>query len=217
MTLRGCGEGIDLNMKKSPPNREGGAGLGVLTTSFLLHNRFIKRFLSRFLSNAEDIEDVTQETFLRAYAAVEQRQQALPQPKAFLFRIAKNLAINELRRKSRQMTDYLEECNELGEAESHSAEAEVEGMQSLALYCEAVAGLSDKCRKVYLLRKVHGLSHSEIAEQLSLSLSSVEKYIARGALHCRSFLHNKERDWHYRQQPSQNPTGHHIHGGKSDE
>lgn len=166
-------------------------GMSSLTKAFVENNRFLKRFLTRFLSEQQDIEDVVQETYLRAYSSVGDGD--IEQPKAFLFRIAKNIALNELTRKARQITDYIEDCSPSIVIESDvSVEQEVEAQQTLGVYCEAVAALPEKCRKVYLLRKVHGLSHQEIADRMELSLSSVEKYLKQGMLYCKAYVQKSE-------------------------
>ena len=69
------------------------------------HQLALKRFISRFLHNTQNIEDVAQEAFLRAYKA--ERNTDIQQAKSILFRIAKNVAISQLRLKSRQITDYI--------------------------------------------------------------------------------------------------------------
>lgn len=169
---------------------------------FLEHGAFLKRFLARFLQNEQDIEDVAQAAFLKAYSA-EQDKGGIEQPKAFLFSIAKNLALNELTRKSRQMTDYIEDCQPQLNLESESTvENEVEAVISLGLYCEAVASLPEKCRRVYLLRKVHGLSHKEIAKRLGISISTVEKHISLGALSCRDYILRQENSYSSRNRPA---------------
>lgn len=165
--------------------------LSAVSAAFLENYVFLKRFLARFFSDSRDIEDVAQETYLRAYVAEQQRE--IEQPKAFLFRIAKNLALTQLTKKSKKITDYLEESGasvviECGAA----ADSEVEAEESLGLYCEAVAALPEKCRQVFLLRKVHGLAHKEIAKHMSLSVSSVEKYLLRGILECKAFVQEHE-------------------------
>ena len=66
----------------------------------------LKRFLRRFYSNSDDIEDLAQEAFLRAFDA--EGGQEIQSPKAYLFRVARNIALRELGKKSRQLTDYLE-------------------------------------------------------------------------------------------------------------
>ncbi|MDR0781553.1 MAG: RNA polymerase sigma factor [Pseudomonadales bacterium] len=158
----------------------------------------LRRFLSRFFAERQDIEDVAQEAFLRAYVA-EQRKH-IKQPKAYLFRIAKNLALTKLERKSRQIAYYI---NEQGDYLCESGDnlyleaqentyAEVEAQEVLGLYCEAVAALPEKCRQVFLLRKVHGLGHQEIADRMGLSVSSVEKYLIKGILECKAFMDQRE-------------------------
>ncbi|MES2604201.1 MAG: RNA polymerase sigma factor [Pseudomonadota bacterium] len=164
---------------------------------FVENFSLLKRFLGRFFSERQDIEDVAQEAFLRAYVA-EQRK-SIEQPKAFLFRIAKNLALTKLERKSRQIACYLDESGNyvcesgdyLGLEMEGTAYAEIEAVELLGIYCDAVASLPEKCRQVFLLRKVHGLGHREIAERMSLSVSSVEKYLLKGVVMCRDFMEKK--------------------------
>src|ERR671910_300581 len=83
--------------------------LSAVTAAFVECNSFLKKYLSGFLPAQPDIEDVAQEAYLRAYIA-EQRD-TIDQPRAFLFRIAKNLALTKLSKKSRQITDYIEEAS----------------------------------------------------------------------------------------------------------
>lgn len=157
----------------------------------------LKHFLGRFFSERQDIEDVAQEAFLRAYVAGQRK--SIEHPKAYLFRIAKNLALTKLEHKSRQIACYIDEsgdyiCESGDRLElemEESGYAEVETLELLGIYCDAVASLPEKCRQVFLLRKVHGLGHQEIANRMSLSVSSVEKYLLKGILGCRAFMEKK--------------------------
>ena len=177
--------------KATDKKHAGGDALSAVSAAFVEHNTFIKKFLTRFFSDQRDIEDVAQEAYLRAYVA-EQRKD-IDQPKAYLFRIAKNIALTRLTRKSEQITDYIEDCGASVVIESDvSADMHVEAEETLGLYCEAVAALPEKCRQVYLLRKVHGLTHREIAQRMSLSVSSVEKYLRKGVLACRAYISVRE-------------------------
>ena len=162
-----------------------------VTAAFLECGSFLRKFLAGFLRVQQDIEDVAQEAYLRAYVA-EQRE-LIEQPRAFLFRIAKNLALTRLSRKSRQITDYIEEADASVVMDTAAAlDQELEAQQCFGLYCEAVASLPEKCRQVFLLRKVHGLSHKEIGQRLGLSVSSVEKYLREGILACQAHLRRHE-------------------------
>jgi len=177
-------QGTDLKTHNRRP-------LSAVSAAFLENHAFLERFLARFFSDHRDIEDVAQEAYLRAYVAEQQKD--IEQPKAYLFRIAKNLALTKLTKKSEKITDYLEESGASMVLEWGAAvDSEVEAQETLGLYCEAVATLPKKCRQVFLLRKVHGLAHKEIAERMSLSVSSVEKYLIRGILACKAFVQEHE-------------------------
>jgi len=161
-----------------------------VTNVFLLQGSFLKAFLGRFIHRPQDIEDIAQEAFLRAFK-IEQSGE-VNHPKSLLFTIAKNIALNELRSKARQVTDYIEECQADWEAETASAEVEVEALDKLKAYCEAVDSLPEQCRRVYLLRKVHGLRQKDIAERLNITVRSVERHLQKGVVHCRAYISDNE-------------------------
>ena len=168
-------------------------GISAISAAFLENNTLLKKFLTRFLYQRQDIEDVVQETYLRAYKAEKEAASAIEQPRAFLFRVARNIALNELKRKSRHITDSLEECDtQSAKQRPPTLEDELQAQKHLGLYCEAIATLPKQCRRVCLLRKVHGLKHKDIAERLQLSVSSVEKHLRKGALVCEAYITERE-------------------------
>ena len=161
--------------------------LSAVTRAFMENSTFLHAFLRRFLRRQQDIEDVAQEAYLKAYSA--EQHKGIEHPKTYLFTIAKNIAINELTRKSNKIVDYIDECKTIPQAESSATlESEVEAQQSLGVYCEAVASLPEKCRRVFLLRRVHGLPQQEIADTLGISLRMVEKHLKAGTLKCRAYI-----------------------------
>ena len=174
--------------------------LSAVSAAFLEHQSFLKKFLSQYLYNQQDIDDVAQETYLRAYQAEQKKD--IEQPKAFLFCIARNIALTELTKKSHQITDTIVDLGDsiviLDEA---TVENEIEAQQRLGIYCEAVAALPKQCRRVYLLRKIHGLSHKEIAAHMDLTVSSIEKHLLKGVLKCRAYVREREEGGSTTQQP----------------
>lgn len=154
---------------------------------FIRDEAFLKKFLARLLPNPQDIEDVAQETFLKAFNAGKNR--AIRSPKAFLFRIAKNIALAKLTKKAHLITDYIED---LGApeilCEGVSVEDKVASHERFAIFCQAAAALPPQCRRAFLMRKVYGFSHKEISERLGISISTVEKHLANGLKRCRSFM-----------------------------
>jgi RNA polymerase sigma factor (sigma-70 family) len=153
--------------------------------AFLENERGLKRFLGRFLPRAHDVDDVAQETFLRAFAA--ETDQDVRDPKAFLYKVARNLALNERARLSTRLTGSIEDFPDpsvLGQKDQVTGEQVMEGREMLAIFADAVSRLPDQCRKVFLLRKVQGLSQREVAAQLGISESTVEKHVAAGLVRC---------------------------------
>lgn len=137
-----------------------------------------------------DIEDIVQEVYIRAHNA--EKKIDIKQPKAYIFCIAKNLALDELNRKSRRVTSYIEDCVSSVPIESMpSIESEAEANEYLNNYCQAIDQLPDKCKKIFIMRKVHGLKHKEIANKLNISLSSVEKLLKLGGAFCQQYIDNK--------------------------
>ncbi|GAC17838.1 RNA polymerase sigma factor [Paraglaciecola arctica] len=139
----------------------------------------LRNFIARYMVSSHDIEDVSQETFLRAYKVEKERK--IDFPKAFLFRIAKNLMLSEFSRKTRKITDYIDDCDEFDAAfNTETLESDAMAQQKVGIYCEAVAALPAQCRRVIIMKKVYGMQNKEIARRLELSVSTVEKHLSKG-------------------------------------
>lgn len=125
-----------------------------------------------------------QETFLKVFEA--ERGTNISNPKAFLFKTARNLALNELAKRRNRRTDSVEDLDglavspgEWSELES-LPEAHFATQERLARAWGAIQELSPRVREVFVLHKVHGLKQREIARRLGISESTVEKHIAKG-------------------------------------
>ena len=169
--------------------REGGGT--PIEVAYLDNQGGLRRFIRRLFGRACDVDDIAQETFLKAVAA--ERRGRIDNPKAYLYQAARNVALTELAKKSRQIVDYIEDAA-LTEVSSNepSAEAHASGRERLALFCEALATLPLQCRRVFLMRKVQGCSHKEISRRLGISVSTVEKHLAAGLLRCDAYMRAKE-------------------------
>ena len=158
-----------------------------VTQAFFKHQTFLKRFISRFLTRPQDIEDAAQEAFLKAFAAEKKRE--VHSPKSFLFQVAKNVALQELTKKSKMLTDYIEDLSDTAiPYEGRTLEDVFAGEQRMALFCQAAATLPPQCRRAFLMRKVYGMSQKEIAKELNISISTVEKHHTTGLKRCSEMM-----------------------------
>jgi len=163
--------------------------------SFIQNEQALKRYLTRFFSRAQDIDDIAQETFLKAF--VSETKSEIRSPKSFLFKVAKHTALNEIAKKANNTTDYIEDSsnsNVLEDEEQVNAEQKLDSKQKLIVFSKAVASLPPNCRRVFLLRKMDGLKVKEIARKLDISVSGVEKHIASGLVKCSQYFREQGYD-----------------------
>lgn len=174
-------------MSRAKPNP------GAISESFLKYESFLKRYLSRFFSRRQDIEDVVQDTFLKSFSAAQRGE--IASPKAFLFRVARNAALKELSKKSRKITGYIEDID-VSEVsyEEISLEDHILAKEKLGLFCQSALEMTTKCRRVFLMAKVYGLSYKDISAQLDISVSTVEKHVAKGLEICSEYMNRMEHN-----------------------
>ncbi|MGS2723348.1 RNA polymerase sigma factor [Porticoccus sp. GXU_MW_L64] len=173
------------------PASNGTAGKTSVIDSFKRHEKSLRHYISGFFITPQDIEDITQETFLRTFKSdIKERVQ---KPKPFMFRVAKNLIMSEYRRSSYKLTDYIEDIGPDSEPLAiDDLENNREVQQKLGLFCEALAGLPEQCRRVVIMRKVYGFSIKEISKRLDMPTSTINWNIAKGMTACDNLIEQAE-------------------------
>lgn len=153
----------------------------------------LQRFLARKLENPADAAEIAQEAFLRIYRLREPEK--LDNARAFLFQVASNLAVDHLRRRSLHYRFLKSEKVHSPEGEptdsnagAASPEQIISARERLSLIYQAIDGLPIRCRQAFMLHRNSGLSYSQIARELDVSVSSVEKYILQALKECRRAL-----------------------------
>ena len=150
-----------------------------ILTVFKRYKSALKYFISGYVVNSQDVEDVCQETFLRTYKSSLQKE--VLKPKSFMFRVAKNLIVSDFRKASIQLSEYVEDIDLVdNHIELDSLECNALAQEKLGVMCEAIAGLPNKCRQVVVMRKVYGLSTKDIAKRMNISTITVSNYITKG-------------------------------------
>ncbi len=164
-----------------------------ILTEFEASKTALRRYLGRFFRRQQDVEDFLQETFVRAYAA--EARGPILMPRAYLFRVAKHVSLNEIARRKNSATDSVEDFPDpdvVGSGTQPGVEQEVDGRRQLALFANAVAALPSQCRKVLVLKKIEGLSQREIATRLGIAESTVEKHLAKALLLTGDYMARRE-------------------------
>lgn len=157
------------------------------------HGNALERYLARKLDDPEDAAEVAQEAFLRLHRL--EAPETLDNARAFLFQVATNLAVDQLRRRKLHLQFVNGERNQAVEGEPPDVNASgaspehiLGAREKLALIYQAVEELPVNVRQAFLLHRRNGLSYGEIADAMQVSVSSVEKYILQALQHCRKRL-----------------------------
>ena len=150
------------------------------------HERFVYNVVYRMLTNHEDAKDISQEVFLKAYRYLG-KFDGKASFSTWLYRIAVNTSIDELRKRKCHETVSLEKETDSGEGiqkkeyadNSAGVEEQVIVKESIASIKRAMENLSSEHKVIINLRDFQGLSYTEISEITQTSLGTVKSRLAR--------------------------------------
>ena len=151
---------------------------------FKEHNRTLVRFLQSRLQNEHEAREIAQEAYVRLLELG--RTGAVGFLRAYLFRIAANLAVDRLRtRNAHERLDrrLLEPIEEL--IEQAVPERSVFAADEMKVFWASVEELPSEQRKAFLMNRLQGLSTRDIAKNLGKSDRMVRRYIGRALIYCR--------------------------------
>lgn len=156
----------------------------LLSSLYRDHFSAVRTYLARRLGCPEAGREAAQDIFLRLLL----RPQTAPidNPRGFLLRSARNLAIDLLRAQSvRPVIEPIEDYEDtLVDPVSDPARI-AEARQRLRALADGIGKLPPKCRDVFFLHRFEGLTQTGIAGQLGISVKTVEANLARAMLHLR--------------------------------
>ena len=156
--------------------------------SFAASYAELLRYLSRRFGSNVEADDVLQDTFLRIHSIAPETD--IKNPRSYLFRMADNLATDHIRARQSLERRFLTGDDADSTDERPSPERIVDYRQRLGRLEQAVAELPPRQRQVFLMHKFDGMSHSEIADELGITKSAVEKLIMKALAHLRERLSN---------------------------
>jgi RNA polymerase sigma factor (sigma-70 family) len=157
--------------------------------AYLSSRKSISRLVARIVPPHE-IEDIVQETYVRICQI--ENKEGITSPKSFMYKTARNLALDYQKQANVRLVDGVENMETLEQLLSNHPKDEMYEnaltQSKFSHFCEAVRLLPVQCRKVFVLKKVYGYSQREIAVQLNISESTVEKHISTGMKRCTLFM-----------------------------
>lgn len=163
----------------------------LITQLFQSHSSGLLRYIKYKLGRADIAEDIAQNAFVRIQQM--QNPERLENIQAYLYKTATNLVIDHSRHEQHRH-NYQQQ--ELHRSEDNSApecpERHLNAQRQIDAILVALTHLPNNCQRAFLLHRIHGKSYSAIAKELSVSVSSVEKYICRAFLACRAIQENDD-------------------------
>ena len=147
--------------------------------------RKLLRAIRRATRNRGDAEDLLHSAFLKL--ADYRKRNEVRNPTAFLVRTAVNLAVDDARRRQVRNETSADVLIEISADEPLQSEA-LAARERLKRVEEGLNRLSPRTREIFLMHRIDGLKYREIAERLGITVSAVEKHIAKAALFLASWV-----------------------------
>lgn len=138
---------------------------------FRKHYSELRRYIQQKFARAGEADDIVQDTFqnILNIGTID----SIKNPRAYLYRTARNIALNRLRRKDYQNGVFVElDENEMLD---NPLERQIFAESDMRRVKHALSLLTEKDRTTFLLHRLEGKSYIEISQELGVSISSVEK------------------------------------------
>ena len=150
-----------------------------VAASIMPHEPAVRSWLARSRFPPDQIDDFVQEAYckLSALASVEHIQR----PDSYFFQIVRSLVADKIRQSRIVSIESVTEIDLLPvSSDEPSPERIVSARRELAEVLDLIAALPGRCRKVFELRKIQGVSQKEIAKRLGITETMVENDVVKG-------------------------------------
>lgn len=154
------------------------------------HEVMLRAWLRSRFPTGLDLDDVIQESYLKILKS--RKEEPIKAPKAFLFATARNIALNMIRAsnvRGERIAFQIDDIDVLDDVES--VQETIARNQELEALTSAIQALPQKCRQVFALCKVYGMTPKEISEELNLSLPTIYRQLSIGVDKCADFMQHQ--------------------------
>lgn len=162
------------------------------------HGAQLKSYLRGSFPSVGDVDDVVQESYLRIWQA--RAAQPILSAKAFLFKVARHVALDLVRRERVSPVRAVPDLAGLSVFSEGPGIADTACLrEEIALLAEALDALPPRCREIIMLRKFQHLSQKEVAEKLGITEGTVQEQVYRGVCRCEKILIDRGviRPWNH--------------------
>ena len=154
------------------------------------HDSSLKAYVRTSFPHLRDVDDVVQESYLRLWRA--RAAHPIQFGKAFLFTVARNVALNLLQRQRICPVLPVADLASLSVIDDKADVSEAAcTREEISLLADGIEALPARCREVFILRRIKGVSQKEIASRLGISEQTVQVQVQRGVKHCAEFLRRR--------------------------
>lgn len=155
------------------------------------YSRRVYNLAYRFTGRHEAAEDLTQDVFVRVYRSLEQYDPQAGELSNWLMRLARNLIIDDYRRRGRTPTELGEDLLDHEyhlESQLSRPDRGVERQERARQVHAAIARLQPELRECVILRDIEELTYQEIVEILKIPIGTVKSRINRGRIELAKIL-----------------------------
>ncbi len=163
-----------------------------LSRHALTHEPALRAWLGRRRIAGLEIDDIVQETYARLITV--ESIAGIGNVKNYMFQTAYSVLVSHVRRSKIVAFETVTDLEQLGATWDSSPEDHVIDRDELNRLARAVATLPGKIRDVFVLRRVNGLSQRDVARELGLSESTVEKHMSRSIYLLMNLISNSGND-----------------------
>lgn len=150
------------------------------SNSLLIKWQSLKKGLIRSVSHIvppDEVEDIVQETYVKIWLMQKKQKKQITTNNSFFYTVARNLALDFLKRAENKFTDIAENESDFQTDETDPCLQSALSAEKFQVFCEAVRILPTQCRRAFVLKKVYGFKIKEIAIEMDLSVRTVEKHL----------------------------------------
>ena len=148
------------------------------------HYQMVYQMAFHYLQNVEDAEEITQDVFVQVYQSMA-KFEGKSTLKTWIYRISINKSLDYIKYKNSKKRGFIfgnksQNEKELEHITTHDqAESTLIELEKTAVLYKVIYELPSNQKTAFILSKIEGLSHAEIAEIMEVSISSVESLVFR--------------------------------------